>query len=138
MCVCVCDTRGVVVKVTCSNGGGFSLALSDRGDVYSWGYGQPRALGHGSDNSLATPRVIQSLEGKRIRDIGVGTNFSMALTFEGEVYVWGTMGSALGLGDCGHDPELYPRLNHLLAVRLLFPLLWRRQELWAHMNHGWH
>jgi hypothetical protein len=72
------------------------------------------ALGHGTKTSLNTPRIIQSLEGKRIRDIAVGREFSMALTSSGEVYVWGKGSAALGLGSNADEP--YPRHNTALSV----------------------
>jgi alpha-tubulin suppressor-like RCC1 family protein len=82
--------------------------------VYSWGSGEYLALGHGTKTSLNTPRIIQSLEGKRIRDIAVGREFSMALTSSGEVYVWGKGSAALGLGSNADEP--YPRHNTALSV----------------------
>ena len=48
VCVCVCVLKGIVVsKVACHSGGKHCLALTNTGEMYSWGEGDDGKLGHG-------------------------------------------------------------------------------------------
>ncbi|XP_075228227.1 E3 ubiquitin-protein ligase HERC2 isoform X3 [Lycorma delicatula] len=76
-----------ITKVYC--GGQFSIALSKPGDVYSWGKGDNYRLGHGSDEHVRFPKLIQALKGKRVKELAVGLVHVLALTESGEVYSWG-------------------------------------------------
>lgn len=57
--------------------------------VLSCGNGGSYALGHGNRESFSSFRVIESLEGVKIRRIGAGMNHSGAISEEGKVYLWG-------------------------------------------------
>ena len=46
------------------------MALTVDGRVFSWGEGDDGKLGHCSRLSCDTPRLIEALKSKRIRDIG--------------------------------------------------------------------
>lgn len=81
-----------------------SAALSDAGEVYTWGDGQGGALGltTGVLDSM-TPRLV-TFPGKPSDDpvveIAVGMKHVLALTEQGEVWAWGTNDyGQLGLGD---------------------------------------
>jgi alpha-tubulin suppressor-like RCC1 family protein len=84
-------------------GGCHSLALSETGEVYSFGgchrspfgYGAP--LGHGGDEEQLTPVVIPGLKG--VHSVSAGECTSFAVTNGGVVYSWG--------GWCG-APETWP------------------------------
>lgn len=45
-----------IAQVTC--GGNHNLVLTDSGDVYSWGYGDMAALGHGKEKDEYRPRKL--------------------------------------------------------------------------------
>jgi E3 ubiquitin-protein ligase HERC2 len=52
-----------VTKVFC--GAQFSLALTKSGALYSWGKGDGYRLGHGSEEHVRFPKLIQGLLGKK-------------------------------------------------------------------------
>lgn len=65
-----------IVKVCC--GSQFSLALTKDGQVYTWGKGDNQRLGHGTDEHVRYPKVLDSLQGERT----LRTFFSEALTYK--------------------------------------------------------
>ncbi|XP_016124312.1 E3 ubiquitin-protein ligase HERC2-like [Sinocyclocheilus grahami] len=77
-----------IVKVCC--GSQFSVALTKDGQVYTWGKGDNQRLGHGTDEHVRYPKLLDSLQGKRVVDIAVGSTHCLALTEEGEVHSWGS------------------------------------------------
>jgi alpha-tubulin suppressor-like RCC1 family protein len=93
--------EAVVVQVAA--GGEHSMALTARGDLYSWGEGDHGRLGHGDKANLAVPRVVGGIGGA----VGMagGTFHSLATTAEGRVLAFGEWGSGamLGLGVGVHE-----------------------------------
>uniref|UniRef100_A0AAY4E4J6 E3 ubiquitin-protein ligase HERC2 n=1 Tax=Denticeps clupeoides TaxID=299321 RepID=A0AAY4E4J6_9TELE len=77
-----------IVKVCC--GSQFSVALTKDGQVYTWGKGDNQRLGHGTDEHVRYPKLLDSLQGKKVVDIAVGSTHCLALTDEGEVHSWGS------------------------------------------------
>ncbi|KAA0712569.1 E3 ubiquitin-protein ligase HERC2 [Triplophysa tibetana] len=77
-----------IVKVCC--GSQFSVALTKDGQVYTWGKGDNQRLGHGTDEHVRYPKLLDSLQGKRVVDIAVGSTHCLALTEDGEVHSWGS------------------------------------------------
>ncbi|KAK0179955.1 hypothetical protein PV327_005649 [Microctonus hyperodae] len=66
------------------------LALTGKGEVYSWGHNGYCELGNGSSNQCSTPtKVATSFEDKIIIAVACGSHHSLALTEDGEVYGWG-------------------------------------------------
>ena len=51
-------------------GRNFCLALTEAGDVYSWGGGHSSQLGHGSKSNEEYPRLIETL--REVRRLGAG------------------------------------------------------------------
>jgi alpha-tubulin suppressor-like RCC1 family protein len=98
-----------------------SAALTEEGDVFSWGCGQNGRLGHGDSNAnQPAPRHIEGLP-DNVAQVAVGEFHGLALTATGHVYSWGTRG-------IGHDnkpkgkPALVPgfagvRIVHITAGR---------------------
>lgn len=77
----------------------FSVALTEDGEVYTWGVGREYALGHGNRDSLKTPTKVKAFEGVKITQIAAGRNFVIALDEAGNVYSWGSNDyGQLGLG----------------------------------------
>ena len=72
-------------------GWGFSLAVTDAGAVFSFGYSREGELGHGSLASVVLPRHIEILAqtGRRFVAVAAGDRHVLALTEEGELYGWG-------------------------------------------------
>ncbi|XP_011304625.1 E3 ubiquitin-protein ligase HERC2 [Fopius arisanus] len=78
-----------VTKVYC--GGQFSAALTAQGEIYTWGKGSAYRLGHGNEDHVRYPKMIESrkLKGKRVKELSVGNVLVLALTEDQEVYGWG-------------------------------------------------
>ncbi len=70
-----------------------SLAVSEGGQVYSWGNGSFNQLGHGDKKDQKEPRLVNGL--KDVVIVGVSCTrgeknaHSMALGSDGSVYTWG-------------------------------------------------
>jgi alpha-tubulin suppressor-like RCC1 family protein len=67
-----------VVKVACGNL--HNLAVTDNGDVYTWGWGQNGALGHGNRRFQLFPVTVNRLKGEFITDIAGGGKASYVVT----------------------------------------------------------
>ncbi|KAL1140940.1 hypothetical protein AAG570_000868 [Ranatra chinensis] len=89
----------VVVEVTC--GSHHTVALTNEGEVYSWGQNKCGQIGSGVNSNQWSPRrVNSSIGGKFIIGIACGQMSSIAVTNNGEVYGWGYNGNGqLGIGN---------------------------------------
>ncbi|XP_052077229.1 E3 ubiquitin-protein ligase HERC2-like isoform X2 [Mytilus californianus] len=74
-------------KVYC--GAQFSLAQTKSGALFSWGKGDNFRLGHGSEEHVRHPKQIESLSGKKVINIAIGSMHCVAITEDGELYGWG-------------------------------------------------
>ena len=101
------------------------LAVTKDGNCYSWGVGFYGCLGHGDEQSLAAPRLIEKLAGESVRSTSGGAFHSIALTREGKVFVWGRDHCGqLGMADssnCGRATKAV-RLNKKEPTELHLPL----------------
>uniref|UniRef100_A0A8B9KXV1 HECT and RLD domain containing E3 ubiquitin protein ligase 4 n=1 Tax=Astyanax mexicanus TaxID=7994 RepID=A0A8B9KXV1_ASTMX len=88
-----------IVQVTC--GYRHSLALSRRGQIFSWGQNKYGQLGLGKEGpSVLTPQLVQSLLGIPFAQISAGGAHSFGLTLSGAVFGWGrNKFGQLGLND---------------------------------------
>lgn len=76
------------------------LAVTETGEVFSWGRGLNGQLGQGDMKDVGFPLLIKSLQGKGVMAVGCGHNVSFALTGAGKVYGFGSSGAGqLGNGD---------------------------------------
>jgi alpha-tubulin suppressor-like RCC1 family protein len=67
-----------------------TLALTVEGAVYSFGNGIHGRLGFGNVDDVVEPTLLRfPKEAKRIVQIAVSENHSLALTDEGYIYTWG-------------------------------------------------
>lgn len=65
-----------------------SVALTDVGEILTWGDNRLNALGVQSDAALSTPQIVPiALSFKKI---SAGANFAVALDNAGNLYSWGT------------------------------------------------
>mmetsp|Transcript_12459 Transcript_12459/g.33630 ORF Transcript_12459/g.33630 Transcript_12459/m.33630 type:complete len:591 (-) Transcript_12459:169-1941(-) len=79
------------VRVTAIASGYHSnLALSESGELFSWGWGAHGQLGHGSTTDSMIPRRIDALCGLSIAAIACGDRHSFAITEEGQLFGWGS------------------------------------------------
>lgn len=69
------------------------LALAENGFVLSWGTGHFGQLGHGNDSNYDQPKMINSLEprriGSRVIRVSCGGSHSGVVTNSGMVFMWG-------------------------------------------------
>lgn len=67
------------------------LMLTDTGRILSYGRGSRGQLGHGDVENVVggCAQLIDALDGVPIKSIAAGGWHSMALSREGDVYVWG-------------------------------------------------
>ncbi|XP_019484450.1 PREDICTED: E3 ubiquitin-protein ligase HERC2 [Hipposideros armiger] len=77
-----------VIKVRC--GSQFSVALTKDGQVYSWGKGDNQRLGHGTEEHVRYPKLLEGLQGKKVIDVAAGSTHCLALTEDSEVHSWGS------------------------------------------------
>ncbi|CAL5222769.1 g5181 [Coccomyxa viridis] len=94
-----------IVKIAC--GAFHNLCLNAAGEVLAWGINDFGQLGNGSTFYETSPTKVVGLESVRIADIAAGGWHSLALTTEGEVFVWGRGEyGRLGLGDRSGSSKL--------------------------------
>lgn len=104
-------------------GSAHSAAISSQGDLYTWGLGEYGRLGHGDNNTLLKPKMIQKLAGKRVVQVACGSRDAqtLCLTDDGTVYSWGD-GDFGKLGRGGSDgcsvPHPIERLNGLGIIQI--------------------
>ncbi|CAA0828309.1 Regulator of chromosome condensation (RCC1) family protein [Striga hermonthica] len=97
------DEAPELVKITQVSCGEYhTAAISDTGEVYTWGFGSMGQLGHCSlqsgDKELL-PRRVVALDGIFVKDVACGGVHTCALTKKGALYAWGGgHAGQLGLG----------------------------------------
>ena len=82
-----------------------SLAVTEDGELFSWGRGQYGKLGNGSKKRRRVPKRVKGVE--HVVRVATGTKHSVVLTSEGNLYAFGK-GNKLGLG-AGHSNQLTPK-----------------------------
>ncbi len=90
-----------IVKVEC--GSAMTLALTNTGFMYSWGFGKSGSLGLGEKSNSMTPCLIERLANNDLctdmLDISCGSQHSLSIDYNGRIYSWG---NGQG-GRLGHD-----------------------------------
>ena len=71
-------TQRHIAIVQVAAGWRHSLALTVDSHVYSWGHGDKGQLGHGDTRSSLTPRVVEQLLGKEVKQVAAGGSHSLA------------------------------------------------------------
>ena len=77
-----------VVCVACGSGDAQTLCATASECVFSWGDGDYGKLGRGGNEGSKVPKKIDNLTGKNVVKLLCGSQFSMALTKQGDVYTW--------------------------------------------------
>lgn len=84
--------------VSVAAGYGYSIAITDTGRVYAWGFNEKCQLGLGHRYNLHKPQLVAALEDKFCVAAACGQQHTLVLTQTGEVYSFG-----LGVfGQLGH------------------------------------
>jgi alpha-tubulin suppressor-like RCC1 family protein len=79
--------KGLPHIVDISVGGGHTLALTSKGEVYSWGSNNNGQLGNDSKIDSKVPIKVSQIP--HVSSISAGSVHSVAVTKDGSVYVWG-------------------------------------------------
>ena len=105
------------------------LALSDQGEVFSWGWGGSSmpgssvaggsvgALGHGDTQKQPVPKLVAGIA--NVSHVACGSKHSIALDGQGDLYSWG-LGEQGRLGHGNNTDLLLPtRIENLPPMRLV-------------------
>ena len=95
--------------VTVAAGGYHTMACTDVGVLYCWGWGRSGRLGLGHSEGVKIPQEVTTLGGKFVVAIAAGEHHSVAVTMDGHVWSWGE-GKQGQLGHMGFENELWPRV----------------------------
>jgi alpha-tubulin suppressor-like RCC1 family protein len=97
-----------------------SIALADDGTVYTWGRNEFGQLGIGSTGGQRTTAVeVAALDNVTVVDVAAGHYHSLALTDDGDLYIWGRNDTGqLGLGDLSPrgTPTVVSALSNVAVI----------------------
>ncbi|GAB6029092.1 RCC1 and BTB domain-containing protein 2 [Chamberlinius hualienensis] len=110
-----------VTEIAC--GSHHSLALTQDGEVFSWGQNNYGQCGYNSTQNQTTPRKVSSIiAGRCVISIVCGQTSSMCVMDNGEVYSWGYNGTGqLGTGNNTNQsmPTKVVNLNGIVIVKIV-------------------
>lgn len=77
-----------IIDVACGSGDAQTLAVSESGQVFTWGDGDYGKLGRGGSEGCKTPTAVDTLRTQDVYKVYCGGQFSAALTRSGAVFTW--------------------------------------------------
>lgn len=106
-----------------SGGNGFGIAVATTGLVFSWGNNTDGNLGRSTGGSYdATPaQVAPTVLPNHIASVATGSNHTLALTTDGNVWAWGynhtgQLGDSSKYADVYQTPFQVPNLSSVMQV----------------------
>ena len=80
--------KGVVIQV--SAGYAHTACVTRNGALFTWGSGIRGKLGHGNDEKISAPALVQgALISKKVLAVSAGYAYTACVTSDGDLYTWG-------------------------------------------------
>jgi len=115
------DNPGNIRLAVVHAGSNHSIAVSRKGEVFTWGLASSGELGHGgwTPTELTIPRLISNLGRTRIVSICAGSNHSLAISQTGQLWSCGRgRHGELGLGHF-HDEPVFSIVDSIQHERMV-------------------
>ncbi|KAL9247066.1 hypothetical protein vseg_020537 [Gypsophila vaccaria] len=116
--------QGSYIKLT-SASKFHSVAVTARGELYTWGFGRGGRLGHpefdihSGQAAVITPRqVVSGLGSRRVKAVAAAKHHTVIATESGEVFTWGSNREGQ-LGYASVDTQPTPRRVSSLKVKIV-------------------